>query len=102
MAQYLQNTAESTTELPKQEEDKAAFKDWSNKKFMALHVIQNSCGPDTVSEIQSIGSGKISWNTSAEKCNMPKNIDTGLSLSLHDAYICMNIFNGLIKEINIC
>ncbi|XP_059441710.1 uncharacterized protein LOC132174011 [Corylus avellana] len=77
MAQNLWNIIESTIEPPKQEDDEAAFKDWSNKNLMALQMIQNSCGPDTVSEIKEINSAKIAWNTLAEKYNVTKNTNTG-------------------------
>ncbi|GLT64121.1 hypothetical protein SLA2020_366320 [Shorea laevis] len=79
--QELWNTIESTTEPPKQEDDEAAFKYWRNMNFRALKVIQNSCGPDTFSDIKEINSAKIAWNTLAEKYNMLKNINTGISLS---------------------
>ncbi|KAE8124497.1 hypothetical protein FH972_019376 [Carpinus fangiana] len=77
MAQDLWDIIESTIEPPKQEDDEAAFKDWSDKNFMALQLIQNSCGPDTVSEIKEIKSAKIVWNTLAKKYNVPKNTNTG-------------------------
>jgi hypothetical protein len=82
MAQDLWDIIESTIEPPKQEDDEAAFKDWSDKNFMALQHIQNSCGPDTISEIKEIKSAKIAWNTLAEKYKVPKNTNTGLSFSL--------------------
>ena len=71
IAQDLWETIEATAEPPKQEDDEASFKAWSNKNSMALHVLQVSCGPDILSMIRKISSAKIVWNTLA-----------GLSLSL--------------------
>ena len=82
MAQDLWDIIEFTIEPPKQEDDEAAFKDWRDKNFMALQLIQNSCRLDTFSEIKEIKSAKITWNTLAEKYNVPKNTNTGLSFSL--------------------
>jgi hypothetical protein len=82
MAQDLWNIIQSTIEPPKQENDEAAFKDWSDKNIMALQLIQNSCGLDIVSEIKEINSAKIAWNTLADKYNVPKNTNIGLSFSL--------------------
>jgi hypothetical protein len=65
MAQDLWEIVEATTESPKQEDDNAAFKAWSNKNSMALHVIQVSCGPCALSVIRQISSAKIAWNTLA-------------------------------------
>ena len=41
---------------------------------MALHVIQNSCGPDTFSDIREITSARIAWETLAGKYK-PKGSD---------------------------
>ncbi|XP_059438830.1 uncharacterized protein LOC132171513 [Corylus avellana] len=72
MAQDLWNTVESTIEPLKQEDDEAVVTD-----FVALQVIQNSSGPDTVThEIEEINSTNIARNTLAEECNMPNNINT--------------------------
>ncbi|KAE8124500.1 hypothetical protein FH972_019379 [Carpinus fangiana] len=89
MAQDLWNIIESTIEPPKQEDDEAAFKDWSDKNFMALQLIQNSCGSDTVSEIKEIKSAKIAWNTLAEKYNVPKNTSTEKNMAGNVDYIAL-------------
>ena len=39
IAQDLWDIVEATEECPKQEDDEVAFKDWSKKNAMALHVI---------------------------------------------------------------
>jgi hypothetical protein len=79
MAYDLWDIVEATTEPPNQEDDDAALRAWRNS--MALHVIQNSCKPDTLFEIREISSAKVAWNTLAEKYH-PKNASFGLSLSL--------------------
>ncbi|XP_062174334.1 uncharacterized protein LOC133879675 [Alnus glutinosa] len=71
MAHDLWEIIEATTEPPRQEDDEAAFKDWRNKNFMALNVIQFSCGPDTSSEIIHITLAKIAWDTLAKKYAVP-------------------------------
>ncbi|KAL0008035.1 hypothetical protein SO802_009537 [Lithocarpus litseifolius] len=40
IAQDIWDIVEATIECPKQEDDEAAFKAWSKKNAMALHVIQ--------------------------------------------------------------
>jgi hypothetical protein len=40
MAHDLWDTVEETTEPPKQEDDEAAFKAWSEKNSTALHVLR--------------------------------------------------------------
>jgi hypothetical protein len=77
MAHDLWDIIETSTEPPRKEEDEVAFKAWSKKNSMALHVIQISCGPDTFSVIIEITSAKIAWDTLSKKYNVP-----GLSLSL--------------------
>jgi len=71
MAHDLWDTVEATTEPPKQEDDEAAFKAWSEKNSTALHVLKVSCGQYALAMIMEINSAKIAWNTLA-----------GLSLSL--------------------
>ncbi|XP_059438852.1 uncharacterized protein LOC132171529 [Corylus avellana] len=70
MAHDLCEIIEATTEPPKQEDDEAAFKAWSKKNSMALHVIQISCGPDTFSQIIEISSAKTAWDKLAEEYNL--------------------------------
>ena len=48
-----------------QEDDKATFKASSKKNFMALHVIQISCGRNSFSIIKKISSAKTAWDTLA-------------------------------------
>jgi hypothetical protein len=79
MAQDLWETVEATTEPPKQEDDKGVFKAWSNKNSMALDVIKNSCGPETLPVIKEIPLAKIAWNTLAQKYMVSKNTNLGLS-----------------------
>jgi len=62
----LWDVIEATTEPPSLEDDEAAFKAWSMKNSIALHVIQISCGPDTISKIIQISSAKIAWDTLAK------------------------------------
>jgi hypothetical protein len=86
MAHDLWDVIEATTEAPSLEDDEAAFKAWSMKNSTALHVIQISCGPDTISKIIQISSAKIAWDTLAKKYVVPTDADSGLpSLSLNRA-----------------
>ncbi|KAG2673958.1 hypothetical protein I3760_13G113300 [Carya illinoinensis] len=78
LGQDLWDIVEATIEQPKQE-DGAAFKLWSKKNHMALHVIQNSCGTDTFYEIRKIVSAKIAWDTLAEMYNVPKDTNSVVS-----------------------
>ena len=95
MAQDLWEIVEATTlppkqdsskkkkqEQSKQEGDEAASKAWRKKNSMALNVLQVSCGPNALSEIREISLAKSAWNILAEKYNVPKNTNSGLSLSL--------------------
>ena len=82
MAHDLWEIIEATIEPAKQEDDEVAFKTWSKKNLMALHVIQISCGPDTFSDIIDISSAKIAWDTLAKKYKVPEDTNSGLSLSL--------------------
>ncbi|XP_062173538.1 uncharacterized protein LOC133879000 [Alnus glutinosa] len=77
MAHDLWKIIEETTEPPRQEDDEAAFKAWSKKNSVALHVIQISCGPDTFSNIIQINSAKIAWDTLAEKYGVPTDANSG-------------------------
>jgi hypothetical protein len=82
MAHDLWDVIEATIEPPRQEDDEAAFKAWSKKNSMALHVIQISCGPDTVFEIIQIISAKYAWDTLAKKYVMPTGAGSSPPLSL--------------------
>ena len=75
-AHDLWETVEATTNPPKEEDDEPAFEAWSKKNFMALHIIQISCGPDSFSKIIEISSAKVAWDTLEKKFN------SGLYLSL--------------------
>ncbi|XP_062174686.1 uncharacterized protein LOC133879892 isoform X3 [Alnus glutinosa] len=77
MAHDLWDVIEATTEAPSLEDDEAAFKAWSMKNSTALHVIQISCGPDTISKIIQISSAKIAWDTLAKKYVVPTDADSG-------------------------
>ncbi|KAE8038603.1 hypothetical protein FH972_011097 [Carpinus fangiana] len=70
MAKDLWDTIEATTEPPKQEDNEAAFKAWSDKNYMALRVIKDSCMPSTSFVIKETSYAKDAWNTLAEKLNM--------------------------------
>jgi hypothetical protein len=63
----LWDVIEATIEPPSLEDDEVAFKAWSMKNSTALHVIQISCGPNTISKIIQISSAKIAWDTLAKK-----------------------------------
>ncbi|KAG6670438.1 hypothetical protein I3843_Q064900 [Carya illinoinensis] len=45
----------------------AAIKVWRRRNYMALHVIQISCGPDAFAEIRSFCSAKTAWQTLEKK-----------------------------------
>ena len=66
MALDLWGVVESRSDSSRPENE-AAFKVWSKTNAMALHVIQNSCGPDTFSDIREITSARIAWETLAGK-----------------------------------
>lgn len=75
MTQDLWETIEVTTDLPEQEDNiEVAFATWSKKNTIALHVIQNSCGPDAFSQIWEITSAKIAWYILEEKYNVLEGI----------------------------
>jgi hypothetical protein len=65
MAHDLWDIVEETNKPSRQKDDEAAFKAWSKKNFMALHVIQISCGTDAFSRIKKISTAKIAWDTLA-------------------------------------
>ncbi|KAL0008127.1 hypothetical protein SO802_009629 [Lithocarpus litseifolius] len=79
MAQDLWDIVESRSGSPTPENE-AASKVWSKTNAMALHVIQNSCGPDTFSDIREITSARIAWETLAEKYK-PKGLDPSGSMA---------------------
>ncbi|KAM4071931.1 hypothetical protein ACB094_11G098700 [Castanea mollissima] len=72
IAQDLWDIVEATDECPKQEDDEAAFKAWSKKNAMALHVIQISCPQRICLVISLITSAKIAWETLEAICSIPK------------------------------
>ena len=59
IAQDLWDIVEATDECPNQEDDEAAFKAWSRKNAMALHVILISCPQWICHVISLIDSAKI-------------------------------------------
>ena len=73
---------EATDECPKQEDDEAAFKAWTRKNAMALHVIQISCEPRVCFVIRRISSAKIAWDTLKAICKIDKSDYDGMSLSI--------------------
>ena len=78
----LWDIVEATNECPKQEDDEAAFKAWSKKNAMALHVIQISCEPRLCFVIRRISSAKIAWDTLKAICKIDKSDYDGMSLSI--------------------
>ncbi|XP_050281782.1 uncharacterized protein LOC126722672 isoform X1 [Quercus robur] len=72
IAQDLWDIVEATDECPNQEDDEAAFKAWSRKNAMALHVILISCPQRICHVISLIDSAKIAWETLKAICNIPK------------------------------
>ncbi|KAM3729276.1 hypothetical protein ACB098_M004200 [Castanea mollissima] len=72
IAQDLWDIVEATDKCPKQEDDEAAFKAWSKKNAMALHVIQISCPQRICLVISLITSAKIAWETLEAICSIPK------------------------------
>uniref|UniRef100_A0A7N2R359 DUF4219 domain-containing protein n=1 Tax=Quercus lobata TaxID=97700 RepID=A0A7N2R359_QUELO len=85
IAQDLWDIVEATDEGPNQEDDEAAFKAWSRKNAMALHVILISCPQRICHVISLIDSAKIAWETLKAICNIPKSHYVGISLSLSTA-----------------
>ncbi|KAM3685170.1 hypothetical protein ACJW31_11G098100 [Castanea mollissima] len=75
IAQDLWDIVEATDECPKQEDDEAAFKAWSKKNAMALHVIQISCSQQICLVISLITSAKIAWETLEAICGIPKRME---------------------------
>ncbi|KAB1206365.1 KN motif and ankyrin repeat domain-containing protein 2 [Morella rubra] len=89
LSQDLWDVIDLATASLKEEDDKATLKAWSKKNFMALHVIQNSCGPESFYEIRKITLAKIAWCKLEEIYNnMPKNICKGLFFLF--AYLVMS------------
>ena len=80
IAQDLWDIVEATDACPKQEDDESAFKAWSKKNAMALHVIQISCPQWMCHVISLITSAKIAWETLEEICCLPKSRYSGISL----------------------
>ena len=80
----LKEIVEATLDPPKQEDDRdeVASKALSKKNFMALHVIQISCGRDAFYQIRNISSAKCAWNKLATKYGVPKHKNSGLYLYL--------------------
>ncbi|KAB1226734.1 hypothetical protein CJ030_MR1G007877 [Morella rubra] len=58
MAQDLWDVIEVATESSKEKDDEANRKARSKKNFMALHVIQNSCGPESFYKIRKISGSR--------------------------------------------
>nr|POE55965.1 hypothetical protein CFP56_64387 [Quercus suber] len=72
IAQDLWEIVKATDECPKQEDDEAAFKAWTKKNAMALHVIQISCEPRLCFVIRRISLAKIAWDTLKAICKIDK------------------------------
>jgi hypothetical protein len=79
MAHDLWDIVETTPEPHNQEDDYIVFHAWSKKNSKALHVIKNSCEPNTLFEILEIRSAKVAWNTLEKKY---LSTSSGLSLLL--------------------
>ena len=82
IAQDLWDIVEASDEYPKQEDDEAAFKAWTRKNALALHVIQISCEPRVCFVIRRISSAKIAWDTLKAICKIDKCDYEGMSLSI--------------------
>ena len=82
IAQDLWDIVEATNECLNQEDDEAAFKAWSRKNAMALHVILISCPQQICHVISLIDSAKIAWKTLESICSIPKSDYFGMSLSI--------------------
>ncbi|KAG7946302.1 hypothetical protein I3843_14G032900 [Carya illinoinensis] len=52
---------------PTYENDDVNDNVWRRRNYMALHVIQISCGPDAFAEIRSFCSAKTAWQTLEKK-----------------------------------
>lgn len=100
IAQELWDIIEGTTEPPRQADDEAVFKTWNKKNFMALHVIQNSCGPDAFYEIKKISSAKVAWDTLAEQFYLPKNTNSGVPLASLSVLYLLDLSLSFQKMLN--
>ena len=80
IAQDLWDIVQATKKRPKLKNDKAAFKAWSKKNAMTLHVIQISCVQQICHVISLITSAKIAWETLEEICSIAKRHYVGMSL----------------------
>ncbi|KAK7830164.1 hypothetical protein CFP56_028517 [Quercus suber] len=78
IAQDLWEIVKATDECPKQEDDEAAFKAWTKKNAMALHVIQISCEPRLCFVIRRISLAKIAWDTLKAICKIDKSDYDGM------------------------
>ncbi|XP_075644590.1 uncharacterized protein LOC142615706 isoform X2 [Castanea sativa] len=72
IAQDLWDFVKAIDECPKQEDDEAAFKAWTRKNALALHVIQISCEPRLCFVIRRISSAKIAWDTLKAICKIDR------------------------------
>ena len=82
IAQDLWDIVKATDECPKPEGDEVAFKAWTRKNALALHVIQISCEPRVCFVIRRISSAKIAWDTLKAICKIDKRDYDGMSLSI--------------------
>ena len=93
IAQDLWDIVKATDECPKQEDDEAAFKAWSKKNAMALHVIQISCPQRICRVISLIDLPKLLrklWNQYAASLKVFMLVSLSLSLycsCLHILYL---------------
>nr|POF23460.1 hypothetical protein CFP56_07370 [Quercus suber] len=77
MVHDLWDIVKATDEPPKSENDEAAYKAWTQKNIMALHMIQISCEQSIWFVISLITLAKIAWDTLEEICKIPKNVYEG-------------------------
>ena len=61
----LLKIVEATTKPPKPEDGEIAIKDWSQKNALALFLIRESCGSNTLPLIGNISEAKKAWDTLA-------------------------------------
>ncbi|XP_040993579.1 uncharacterized protein LOC121240250 [Juglans microcarpa x Juglans regia] len=86
------NDNENATPLHEDDDDEDAIKVRRRRNFMALHVIQTSCGPDAFSEISTIRSADTAWQTLKTKYLLDKgniNIDKSY-LQYADLYMAVH------------
>ena len=70
--EQLWDITEGTDEPPRDENDAAAYKAWSDKNFNAFKVIRSSCKDRFNFAIEEFSSAKIAWDILVAICSLPK------------------------------